>query len=152
MQLISELIRHADRLAADRGLELHVEKSLSSASAYLRVRRGRYWFGLRISDHRPVYESSADFQQLLLPFDASDELTTKSLQQSVACFVEREGAVIADPGEVELAIQTAFVQHTGRRAGSLPSSYEISSVRHRLNRRAQWIYDIEQEQAAASSE
>lgn len=145
---IDELVQLARQEAAACEFRLHVEYSHPTEAVYLRIRRQDHWFGLRIATHRPAYDCSSDFQQLLLP--PGEDITgfgntvfAGTARQTVTAFVPSGGSVVADPFEVQQAIQTLFITRQPGTRRRWPSTAEVCAVRHRLNLRAAWGYELE---------
>lgn len=141
--LIEDLVQLARLQAANHACRLQIERSHPTEAVYLRLLRGCYWFGLRIAAHRPAYACSADFQQLLLPVSETPPEFYQHAADTVERFIREGGCVVADPVEVQQAVQLLFVNSAtvGRRRW--PSTAEVCAVRHRLNVRAAWSYEIE---------
>lgn len=148
--LCANVVREFRKMAAASGLAIHVQQSLRSESAYLRILRDNHWFGLRISSHEPVHASSADFEQLIVPAseDCSKEFGEWA-RDRIREFLVSGGCVVADPHETEVAIQQRFLSRALGNRRKLPATAEICAVRHQLNERARWIYDIETAGASA---
>lgn len=142
-ELIQRLVEFASEATSRAGFVFHLERSHPTEAVYLRVHRGGHWFGLRIAAHTPAYECSADFAQLFVPsFDVSDEWIREALRQ-VEAFVQSGGRVVADPAEVQEAIERAFMESSSERH-RFPSTSQVCAIRHRLNFRARWTFDEEQ--------
>ena len=146
--LIEELVQLARAAAASRGCRLHMERSHPTEAVYLRLWRNGYWFGLRIAAHRPAYACSADFQQLLLPVSEIPPEFRQHAADTVERFVRDGGCVVADPVEVQQAVQLLFVNSSTLGRRRWPSTTEVCAVRHRLNVRAAWGHEIETGQSA----
>ena len=143
MNFIEELGAYAVSLAGELGYPYHVERSHPTESVYVRVMRDGHWFGLRISAHDPAYDCSADFQQLMVPEQAAGEELQQSARREIDRFVQSCGRVVADPFEVQEAIQEAFLEARSGGRRRFPTTTEVCTIRHRLNIRASWSYDVE---------
>lgn len=144
-ELIEKLLDVASDSCRRHGHRLHIQKSAASESVYLRVQRDGHWFGLRISYHPAAHNSSADFQQLLVP--AEDPVTSDFAQitrHRIHYFVREGGTVVADPDETEAEIQKCFLRQEMTSRRRMPSVSEICAVRNRLNLRARWSYEVQQ--------
>ncbi|MCR9197822.1 MAG: hypothetical protein NXI04_04225 [Planctomycetaceae bacterium] len=141
--LIEEFVQLARAAATTRGCRLQIERSHPTEAVYLRLWRDGYWFGLRIAAHRPAYACSADFQQLLLPVSETPPEFCRHAAGTVERFVRDGGCVVADPVEVQQAVQLLFVNSSTLGRRRWPSTAEVCAVRHRLNMRAAWGYEIE---------
>lgn len=141
--LIEELVQQTRATAATCGCRLQIERSHPTEAVYLRLWRNGYWFGLRIAAHRPAYACSADFQQLLLPVSEIPPEFCQHAADTVERFVRDGGRVVADPVEVRQAVQQLFVNSSTLGRRRWPSTAEVCAVRHRLNVRAAWSYEIE---------
>lgn len=144
-QHVKEFAEAARAAASEFFLTLHVQHSLASHSAYLRVQRGRSWAGLRISDHPPVHSSSADFEQLLIP--VSEVMTDDFRAQAtyrIRHWLRHGRAIVASPEETDEAVRNCFLTASGKTRRRMPSTHEICLARHQLNVRARWTWEIEQ--------
>lgn len=134
----------AVEIATAAGLEFHSEQSHSSEAVYCSVRHGRYWYGVRIAAHEPVYTCSNDYTQVIVPQKVAELKTLRRAERRLADALRPGGMVVAAPTEVNatlLAATEAYFQRTGRT--SLPNS-EACAIRHRLHFRARWTFDEEQ--------
>jgi|GEM_PF-123921 len=139
-----ELVRAFRRMAQNSGYENHVAQSHRSESTYLRILRNGHWFGLRISSHEAVYSASADFEQLIVPVSKLCPEDFRSRAHAhVRRYLTHGGRVVASPQETEAAIRQCFLSTSVDHRKRLPSTAEICAVRHQLNERARWVYDIE---------
>lgn len=101
---VEHLVRVAVRRAEQLGLRLVLEKSDLSEARYLHLLRQATWFGFRIACHLPHYDCSADYHQVIVPFDSEPNL----LQRTEAYLQEalrQGGQVVADPAEVTVEIE-----------------------------------------------
>lgn len=142
-ELIEHLVAIAELTASQAGLPFQLERSHPTEAVYLRVERGGYWFGLRIASHPPAYECSADFAQLFIPYSDVSEDWVRDAIREVKAFVQAGGRVVADPAEVQQAIERAFMESSWDRH-RLPTTSQVCAIRHRLNFRARWTFDEEQ--------
>jgi hypothetical protein len=123
------------------GWECLCEQSDRSEATYVKVRRGEFWFGVRIACHEPWYACSADYLQILVPLwvESIEQLADAELRLCEA--VVQGGLVIADPTEVDLALHQALATIRERSPGAVLSGASQSAVRTRLNFRARWTFD-----------
>ena len=135
LEAIRSLLEFAACQLVDMGCEYVVESSDRSESRYLYVRRGDTWFGFRLACHIPVYPCSADYQQILIPRYPSKDVLAQC-QRFFGRALQEAGNVVADPDEVleEIALAEETATVTADRA---------SAIRHRLNYRARWVFDVE---------
>ena len=127
--------------ARQAGWECHCEQSDRSEATYIKVRRGEFWFGVRIACHEPWYACSADYLQILVPpwVESIEQLAHAALRLCDA--VTQGGLVIADPAEVDFALLQALAMIRERSPGAVLSGAMQSAVRTRLNFRARWTFD-----------
>lgn len=85
------------------GYECVTERSPTTESTYLHIRRGEHWYGLRISCHSPAYHCCHDYEQLIAPRDAG-ETDVRRLSWLVARRAVIGGDVVANPRVVGRAI------------------------------------------------
>jgi len=140
---IDDLVQLARQEARARHCQLSIEYSHPTEAVYLRLLRQGYWFGLRVATHKPAYACSSDFQQLLLPVVADGPEIVEYARQTVRQFVHHGGNVVADPHEVQQEIQSLFISRSTATRHRWPRTAEVCAVRHRLNVRAAWSYEIE---------
>jgi hypothetical protein len=107
MNAIEFLLAVAKEAAAAQGWAVCCERSGLSEAVYVRVRRGNEWFGVRIASHAPVYESSADYEQVLVPLEVESAAAIPIAIERVQNAVISGGWVVADPAEVDDAIRAA---------------------------------------------
>ena len=127
--------------ARQAGWECHCEQSDRSEATYIKVRRGEFWFGVRIACHEPWYACSADYLQILVPLwvESIEHLADAEFRLCEA--VRVGGLVIADPAEVDLALHHAQITIRASSPGAVLSGATQSAVRTRLNFRARWTFD-----------
>ena len=141
---VDYLHKIAIEVAQADGFEFHTDQSNCSEAVYCTIRRGRYWYGIRIAAHEPAYVCSADYLQILVPPKVAELTTLSRAERQLRHAIRHGGRVVADPGEVNAALVAAtetYFQQTGRI--ELPNS-DACAIRHRLHFRARWIYDEEQ--------
>lgn len=107
MNAIEFLLAVAKEAAAAQGWAVCCERSGLSEAVYVRVRRGSEWFGVRIASHAPVYDSSADYEQVLVPLEVESVAAIPIAIERVQNAVISGGWVVADPVEVDAAIRVA---------------------------------------------
>lgn len=107
--VLRRLSDSAQGFAAMAGYPMIVERAGGSESTYLHIRREGFWFGIRLSTHRPAYQCSQDYDQILFQnedCDVASEIIFEHLQRHVL----HGGSVVADPSEVRRQITIAEIQ------------------------------------------
>lgn len=84
------------------GCECVTERSPTSESTYLHLRRGGHWYGIRVSAHPPAYACSRDYASVIVPRNPTDAVAAE-LTATVVALTRRNAAVVADPREVRRA-------------------------------------------------
>jgi hypothetical protein len=140
LQLLDGIVTGVEELATRRRYELIVERSGGSEARYLHIRRGETWFGIRVAAHYPVYACSKDYFQVLLDDPPGIHVTRHTIGQ-VEDLAEKSMRVVADPSEVEIELQRPSNLHLSLR--------EVAALRHRLNQRAKWTWDLQAEKVQA---
>lgn len=108
------MARRGEEAARQAGLRCLTERSPNSESTYVHVQRDQVWYGIRISCHDPVYDCCTDYQQLSLTDRPTAAIVVEAAERAERLVVEG-GDVVADPAEVEQAIQKiASVMADGR--------------------------------------
>lgn len=138
LRALDGLIVLAEQIAKQHELELIIERSGGSEARYLHIRQGDTWFGIRIAAHFPVYACSRDYFQVFLDDPPSDQTIDYSKRQLTKLVLECRQAV-ADPSDVTYVL----AQYEAEK----PSLRQVADLRHRLNQRAKWVYDIQSQSA-----
>lgn len=120
-------------ISASHRLELVVERSSGSEARYLHIRRSDTWFGIRIAAHFSFYACSRDYFQVLLDDPPSDHAIAYAHQQFNEIVLGCQH-VVAAPSDVNLELQRCAEQKLTHR--------QVAELRHRLNMRAKWAYEL----------
>ena len=76
-------------------LPFYRDRSQSSEAVYVSVRRGDFWYGVRIAAHEPAYVCSADYEQVIVPPAVADPATLSRAERQVVQAVRHGGRVVA---------------------------------------------------------
>ncbi|QDU37331.1 hypothetical protein Mal4_16410 [Maioricimonas rarisocia] len=144
-----DAVGHLDRFVKLRLVEsghLHYRAaSTASEAVYFSIRRGDWWYGLRIAGHPPVYACSADYEQVLVPRQVRDVELLRPQEERIASIIESGGRIVASPEDVIDAIEHHLSRLRERTGAATLSNRDADRIRHQLHFRARWAHD---EQAA----
>lgn len=109
LHAMRRLSESAQGYAAMAGYPMIVERAGGSESTYLHIRREGFWFGIRMSTHRPAYQCSLDYDQVLFQNEDCD-VASENIFEHLRQHVLYGGSVVADPSEVRRQIIIAEIQ------------------------------------------
>lgn len=138
---VKHLDRYAKRRLVESGMLFHRVASTASEAVYFSIRRGDWWYGMRIAAHPPVYACSADYEQVLVPRRVVDADVLLPQEMRIDAIVESGGHVVASPEEVIEAVERELSVLREETGAATLSNRQADRIRHQLHFRARWAHD-----------